>query len=435
MHFYQNGLFRKITAVAMAVVIAGGIALSGDCGIKSLADTQSELEAKQIELAAEREDIEAKLNEAEGKADEMDQYLAEYDKKMKIQEEQIAVIDEQIKLCSTQLDDLAEQIDEKQGEVDDGIAKFKKRVRALYIAGNDSYASVLVGASDFYDVLARIELMQRVSRHDSELIDELKVKIQSLGSDKKDLLQKQNDLEDKKAVEQKYYDELRETYNNSAEVKAMRDAEAADYAARKDEIQAEEDKVEQQLEDEIRRKQEEAEARRKAAEEKKRLEEEQKKKEAEAVGETYVEQPVQTFPSYSDTGFIWPVPSVRNISDGYGWRYINETGENNFHKGIDITKPGCAGAEIVASAAGEVITAGDTGNGYGNHVVIDHGNGVATLYGHCSSLAVNVGDIVTQGQVIGYVGHTGQAYGDHCHFEVRVNGQHTDPFGYVNMNG
>lgn len=434
MPFFKSGLVKKITSVFLAFAVVGGMAVSGDCGLRTLADTQSELEARQEELAAERKNVEAKLKEAEGKADEMDQYLEDYNRKMKLQEEQISVLDEQIDLCSQEISDLSAQVEQKQLEVDEGIEKFRKRIRALYIAGNDSYASVLVGASDFYDILARIELMQRVSRHDNDLIDELKVKIETLDGNKAELAEKQASLEEKKLDEEKYYEELRQTYNDSAEVKAMREAEAADYAARKDEIEDEQEKIEQQLQEEIRRKQEEAEKRRKEEEERRRKEEEEKKKQAEQNGETYVEKDVQTFTSYSDTGFIWPCPDVRNTSDGYGWRYIQENGKNEFHKGVDITKPGCAGMEIVASAAGEVITAGDTGNGYGYHVVIDHGNGIATLYGHCSSLAVKVGDIVTQGQVIGYIGHSGYAYGNHCHFEVRVNGQHTDPMNYVSIN-
>ncbi|MDE5577867.1 MAG: M23 family metallopeptidase, partial [Oscillospiraceae bacterium] len=129
-----------------------------------------------------------------------------------------------------------------------------------------------------------------------------------------------------------------------------------------------------------------------------------------------------------------PVPSIRNMTDGYGNRWIVEEQRNNFRKGIDITKPGCAGTPTVAAAGGTVIQAGDKGNGYGNCVIIDHGNGVATLYAHHQSLAVSVGQTVKQGDTLGYIGHTGYAYGDHCHFEVRVDGQHTNPLNYVNIN-
>lgn len=430
----KKRLLSKIAALAVAFAAAGGALLTGDGMITTYADKQSELEAEQAELAQQRKDVEKAIAESEGKAEELEKYLEEYDEKMHIQEEQIANIDAQIDLCDQEIESLSQQIAEKEAEIADGVELFRERLRALYIAGNDSYASVLVGATDFYDVLARMELFERVSKHDNDMIEDLNSKIASLNADKADYEQKVTTLETKKAEEQQLYTELRETYNNHAETKAMQDALTADYNARYDEITADEARVEEELQAEIRRKQQEAERKRKEEEERRRQEEERKKQEAEANGETYVEQSTASFTSYSETGFIWPVPTVRNMSDGYGNRYIVEEGKNNFHKGIDITKPGCYGEPIVASAAGEVITAGDTGNGYGYHVVIDHGNSIATLYGHCSSLAVKVGDIVEQGQVIGYIGSTGYAYGNHCHFEVRVNGQHTEPLQYVNIN-
>lgn len=423
---------RLAALVSAAAVTVGVLASSGASDIA--ADTQSELEAEQARLQEQRSAIEATLAEYEGQADETEQYLAEYDEKMRIQEEQIKNIDEQIKLCQEDIDRLSADIEEKQADIDEGVEQFRLRLRAMYIAGNDSYASVLAGAADFYDILARMELIERVSRHDNDMIEDLKSQIASLNADKAEYEEKVTTLESKKAQEEQYYEELRETYNNHAETKAMQEARIADYSQRYDEIVADQAEVEKAIQEEIRRKQEEAERRRKEEEERKRKEEEERRKQAEANGETYVEQDVSSFTSYSETGFIWPVPSVRNMSDGYGDRYIVEEGRNDFHGGIDITKPGCYGEPIVASAAGEVITAGDTGNGFGYHVVIDHGNSIATLYAHCSSLAVKVGDIVKQGQVIGYIGATGYAYGNHCHFEVRVNGQRTDPLNYVNIN-
>jgi murein DD-endopeptidase MepM/ murein hydrolase activator NlpD len=98
------------------------------------------------------------------------------------------------------------------------------------------------------------------------------------------------------------------------------------------------------------------------------------------------------------------------------------------HEGIDIAVP--TGTPVAAAASGTVITAGWLG-GYGNLVVIDHGNGLATAYGHNSGLAVGVGQSVAQGQVIAYSGSTGHSTGPHVHFEVRVNGSPVDPLGYL----
>jgi murein DD-endopeptidase MepM/ murein hydrolase activator NlpD len=128
--------------------------------------------------------------------------------------------------------------------------------------------------------------------------------------------------------------------------------------------------------------------------------------------------PSDTSPSTS--GFIWPVSGP--VTSGFGWRW------GRMHEGIDIGV--ASGTPIVAAAGGTVIFAGWM-SGYGNLVVVDHGGGIATAYAHQSSIASGVGQYVSQGQVIGYVGCTGHCFGSHLHFEVRVNGGAVDPLGYL----
>lgn len=138
---------------------------------------------------------------------------------------------------------------------------------------------------------------------------------------------------------------------------------------------------------------------------------------------------VVTTGEVSSSGFIWPVPSVHTISSSYGYR---EGGE--FHTGIDIADGDCYGATIVASKGGTVEWAGYDDSGYGNYVIIDHGDGYKTLYGHCSSVYVSQGQQVSQGQSICAIGSTGQSTGNHLHFEVRTGDQRSDrqnPLDYV----
>jgi murein DD-endopeptidase MepM/ murein hydrolase activator NlpD len=127
----------------------------------------------------------------------------------------------------------------------------------------------------------------------------------------------------------------------------------------------------------------------------------------------------------SASGFIWPVNGP--ITSPFGSRCL-VNGDCSFHPGIDIAVP--AGTAIKAAAGGTVIYAGGLG-GYGNLTVIDHGNGLATAYGHQSSIGVANGASVAQGQVIGYVGCTGYCFGAHLHFEVRVNGEPVNPLNYL----
>jgi murein DD-endopeptidase MepM/ murein hydrolase activator NlpD len=122
----------------------------------------------------------------------------------------------------------------------------------------------------------------------------------------------------------------------------------------------------------------------------------------------------------SATGLVWPVTA--SLTSPFGWRW------GRMHEGIDLAAS--QGTPILAAAAGTVIYAGWLG-GYGNLVVIDHGGGVATAYGHQSQIAAGVGQSVNRGDVIGYVGSTGRSTGPHLHFEVRVNGQAVDPLGYL----
>lgn len=417
----------------------GGIAaaLSAVCllsGTSVTADTMSDLEAKQSKLDKQLKDVETTLKEYENKSKESAEYLEEYDNKIKLQEEQIAVIEQQIALFEEDIAELEADIAESETSVEDGIERFRQRLRALYMSGNDSLASVLAGSSSFYDMLARMEFVERVSKHDNELIDNLNKQIAELETAKTEYGEKLSAMEAKKTEEEKYYEELRETYNNHAETKQMQEKMIADYQSRADEIEKEQQQVEEELQAEIRRLQEEAERKRRE-EEARRKEEEDKRRQAAAANNTeYVPEEYTPAATYSDTGFIWPVPTVRNMTDGYGERWIVEEQKSSFHKGIDINKPGCAGQAVVASAGGTVIQAGDKSNGYGKCVIIDHGDGISTLYAHNNSVAVSVGDVVTQGQTIAYIGHTGYAYGDHSHFEVRLNGQHTNPLNYVNIN-
>lgn len=123
----------------------------------------------------------------------------------------------------------------------------------------------------------------------------------------------------------------------------------------------------------------------------------------------------------SASGFIWPING--GVTSPFGWRW------GRMHEGIDID--GYTGQPIAASKAGTVISAGDAGDGYGTKVVIDHGGGYTTLYGHMSRLGTSNGASVSQGQVIGFVGCTGSCTGDHLHFEIRVNGAPQNPLNYL----
>lgn len=134
---------------------------------------------------------------------------------------------------------------------------------------------------------------------------------------------------------------------------------------------------------------------------------------------------------YAGGEMAWPVPGYYRLSSPFGWRNDPFTGERWYHYGIDIPAP--KGTNVVAANSGTVITAGWI-RGYGNTVIIAHGGGVVTLYGHNSALVVKKGDVVSRGQTIAKVGSTGRSTGNHSHFEVRVNQKYQNPINYVKSN-
>ena len=133
-----------------------------------------------------------------------------------------------------------------------------------------------------------------------------------------------------------------------------------------------------------------------------------------------------TSASGSSSGqFIWPLPYTHTLTSNFEWRW------GRMHWGIDISDGGVYGQPIIAADGGTVTFAGNTGGGYGNFVIIDHGNGYQTIYGHASKLAVTTGQSVAQGDTIAYVGSTGNSTGPHLHFEIVENGEKVDPLNFV----
>jgi murein DD-endopeptidase MepM/ murein hydrolase activator NlpD len=390
------------------------------------AEDMASLQQKQKELAAAIEENEKQIAALGAEAKETEEYLRIYDEKMKAQEALVSSLNEQITIYQSDIDRVSAEIKATEADVADGIYKFRLRLRAIYMSGGDNLTSVITGADSFYDILAGAEFLKRVAESDNELINGLNEEISGLNTDKEKLLSLKTDMEDTLAAAKLEQSRLNQTYNQHSETLAMKQAMIADYNTRGDELEKQEAAAEKALEDFIKAEQERLarEAAEKAAREKAAREA------AAAAGKTPAPAS-KTYASYSNTGFIWPVPTVHNMSDGYGNRWIIEEQRNQFHKGIDITKPGCSGELIVAAAGGTVIQAGNNYNGYGICVIIDHGNSVSTLYAHMSSTTTSIGAVVNQGDPLGYIGHTGNAYGDHLHFEVRVKGSHTEPLDYV----
>jgi len=294
---------------------------------------------------------------------------------------------DQLNATETKIDDNQTLLEKTEQELAVKSKLLDRRVRDIYIHGQLSYLDVLFGAHDFSDFMTRMDLLKRIIKYDYDLVSKVQQDRQTvvtardaLEKDKAaqvllvaDAKSKRDEMLDKKRAKDRLMDKMK--YDRDTSERAYQELVAAS----------------KQVENLIRMSR------------------------------------YQYAGSPSGSGaMIWPISG--EITSPFGWRVHPITGDSRFHSGIDIA--GDYGDPIRAAAAGTVIYAGWI-SGYGNAVIIDHGGGVTTLYGHNQSLAVSEGQTVAQGQVISYCGSTGNSTGPHCHFEVRVNGEPVSPLNYL----
>ncbi len=433
-------VFTCIIAAALAFGVFSGVS-SSDV-IKTSASKISDAKEKVEEYKAQQKEFEKQIKETEDDIAKEEENQKAIKKQMDTVQKTIQSLDEYISELQANIDNLNGEIektqklvDTKKTEIDTGINNFKKRLRAMYIAGNDSYTSIILGADDFYDILMKVELVKRVADHDNKVIDRLVELKNEYEAAEKKLEEQKTQVESEKATYDKQKEEkkqqrakLKELYSQSAEAEKALKEDKSVFEKKKSEIAKEQENAEAQwakLVEEARQRAAAREAARRAAA---------------GQNDTPSGNTARTAGGSSTvTGkFIWPVPGYYNITYGVGWRW------GAYHAGIDIASSGIRGAQIVASDAGTVVQAENycphdygksgscgCGGGYGRHCIVDHGNGYMTLYGHMENCIVKVGDKVNQGQTLGYVGSTGFSTGAHCHFEVRLNGVAQDPENYV----
>ena len=379
------------------------LALCTSAATQAGAVTQSEIDAlkkEQQASQAKQEELKDQLAEAEAQqaaAQEKRQLLTQ---QLNAINTEIANIDAQISYYDGEIAQKEEERKEAEAREAEQYELFCQRVRMMEEQGTVSYWSILFDSSDFSDLLDRIADVDAVMAYDNEVMDQLI-------ATRQELERLQADLESARAEEQaaKEQQEAKKAEQQAkvAEAQALLDQINADVAEVNRQLDAE-DAAAANLQAEIAKKQ-------------KQLEEERK------------QQNVTLPPTGS--GYQWPLPSsCLTLTSAFGYRIHPISGQPHSHTGIDVSA--ARGTPIYAARGGQVIMS-EYGSGvnwsYGNFVVIDHGDGTTTLYAHMSSRAVSEGQMVTQGQTIGYVGNTGNSKGNHLHLEVRVNGQRVDPEG------
>lgn len=457
--FGKNKL-KAMALVLCAVITAGSLTCVnyGKPVIKTEAKTISDIEAEKAENQAEIDALQEQLDSLKDDVAEQEAYQEQLQEKIDLQNENIDKVNtiindlnNKIEEKENKIDQLEKDIAQKQVDIDEGLELFKARLRAMYISGNDSLASALVGATDFYDMLSKIEFISQVAKHDDELIDSLKTQLEQfeeaqaqLDLEKAELAADLQTQEDNKKELNAAIEQLQADYAESDDYIKRKEADMASRQRDIDSLEADNAAMDAEMEEieaEIERQRQAAEAQRQA--------EEAAAAEEDDDDDYYSDDSYDSGSSGSsvpDTSadenyggsLSWPVPGFYGISSGYGYRW------GSLHAGIDIAGGGISGAAVTAADSGTVtlVKTGCTHNygkdgscgcngGYGNYIVIDHGNGISTLYGHCADVYVSVGQSVSRGEAIGSVGSTGWSTGFHLHFEVRVGGSTVDPTSYL----
>lgn len=392
---------------------------------------------------AEDEDLQNQLSDVQGQMAEQTQkkndaeaVIGNVSEKLRIIQDNLNAATNEYKSISSQLADTEKQIAEMQVKLKEEQAKLEKRekvfrirIRDIYMHGQLSYLDVVLGAKDFNDFANRVDLLRRVIAADMDLITAIRQQrdeIQQVQQELESQRQKQSVLKEN-AAQKKAEIEQHKKEQQAILYKAETDKATAEEAYR--ELEASSQSIGEML-----RQRAAARAAAAAAAEAEAAAQQQAAASSQAdtgdagtsddsgsTGPDYSYQPVS-----GSGAFIWPVNGV--ITSPYGYRTHPIFGTTIYHSGIDIGVD--YGTPVHAADSGVVVEAGWI-SGYGYAVVIDHGNGLSTLYGHNESLNVSSGQSVSQGQVIAYAGSTGNSTGPHVHFEVRSNGDPVDPSAYL----
>ena len=366
---------RCAAALLAALTLAAGMPVHAD----SLEDEKAGYDAQAEEARKKSNEIQSRIDSVSEEKrildEEADAAIADYREKQ-------AALDE----TEQRIEENTERLERTEKDYKKKSSALGKRVRDIYINGQISYLDVLFGAKDFSDLMTRMDLLKRVIRQDYDLV-------QAVLEEKKDIEQTKLRLERDRASQKELAEKARIAKDIRVEKQRKRQelidrmkSDKAVYDKQYDELMAASKQVEQMIRNSAYR-----------------------------------------MPATAGTGgMIWPLSGP--ITSEFGWRVHPIFGTSRFHSGLDIG--GDYGLPICAAQSGVVSHAGWI-SGYGNTVMIEHGGGIVTLYGHNQSLAVSVGQQVSQGEVIAYCGSTGNSTGPHCHFEVRQNGEPVSPWGYL----
>ena len=362
------------------------------------------------------QDLQGQIDSSRLEQENWQQVIEDVSAKLKQIQADLDAANARLQSIQTKQAEINAQIAQTQNEIVKMEAYLKtrqdvlnRRVRAIYMHGQLNYLEVILGANSFSDFANRVELLKRVIRSDYNLILEIQKQKAAIEAKKAQLEEDKRQLDALAAEAEKTRQEIAK---KKAEQQKVLDAAKSNKAAAA--------QMEQDLNAQLASVRNLIQQRLAAAEAARQAAQQQAASDDEGGGgsdDSYVQ----------GTGAMgWPCSGP--ITSPFGYRTHPIFGTTIFHAGIDIGVD--YGTPIHAADSGVVVYSGWI-SGYGNAVIIDHGGGISTLYGHNQSLAVSEGQSVSKGSVIAYAGSTGNSTGPHCHFEVDVNGSPVNPMGYL----
>ena len=378
-------------------------------------------------LEAEKKKTEQELKNLEGLKSDTTAYVKKLDSSLESIGNELSKLGDDIDAKEKQIDTTKQELSEAKETEKSQYESMKLRIKYMYEKGDSSYLNLLLEARSLSELLNRAEYVSKISEYDRKMLDQYVATKESIADSKKKLETEKAELQEMKTQTEAKQDSvqllLNEKNKELQNVNAQIGEKSAQAKAYEDDIKAQEAKI-AQMEAEIKKKEAE-EAAKKAAEEAARK--------AAAAGKTNNSTAKgntgsTTTTSTGSSSLRWPCPASGRITSGFGKRKSPTAGASSNHKGIDISAS--TGSSIVAAAGGTVSIATYSYSA-GNYVVVNHGNGLSTVYMHCSQLLVSAGDTVKAGQTIAKVGSTGYSTGSHLHFAVRKNGSYVNPSSYV----
>ena len=398
--------------------------------VRTLATTIDEVQNRQEELQQENEDLQAKIDALKEDEEAALAYQEELTGKIDENEQKIDQARATIEEMNGKIQELQARLDLSEEKYQGTIDAFKERLKALYVSGGSSLGTleILLDSESLSEFFTRQELVEVMAQRDQSMLDQLDAYMEETQGDREELVVAQQEVADSKKAIEAAQDELEVLYEENDLLVASLEGQQAQAQEQIAANEAEDAELQAQLEALI------AERNRQEEEKRQQALQNQQAQNGGSDGGEGATQPsggtgVEPVTPGLQSGFspIWPLPGVGvgSITGHFGDMYFNGP-----HNGLDIGAG--YGTPIVAAQAGEVISAQYHWS-WGNNVLIWHNETFSTRYAHMSSIAVSAGQYVEQGQISGYVGSTGESFGNHLHFEVYYGGSRVDPDPYLGI--